>query len=163
MGVLWSWLGSEATGRAAEVRLLAPSPDERKQKPAPTSRVHQGTTLGARGVRLSSRSRKIAAGVLVAATLVVAGGFVLWRYLRGGPVEDRLDLVGAETQAFVTFLAVPEDRPLVDLIESLKRRPAGAGGEKRAEWLRSLSDPLSGMLMQRVRASALVETSGDGR
>jgi hypothetical protein len=98
-----------------------------------------------------------AASVLLGAG-VVAG---IWWFFRGGPVVDRLDLVGPQTQAFVTFLAVPEDHALQEVVESLRKRPTHAG-EKNTEWMSWFGDLMSGARAYHVRASALAEKLDDG-
>ena len=87
----------------------------------------------------------------------------VWWFLRGGPVVDRLDLVGPHTQAFVTFLAVPEDRALQEVVESLRKRRSHPGSEKTAEWMSWFGDLMSGARVYHVRASALAETLSDGQ
>jgi len=93
-------------------------------------------------------------GTLVFVLLVALG---LWWVLRPSPAADRLDLVGPETQGFVTFLAVPEDRALREVLDSLKKRSAAAGSDKQAEWIRSLGDTLSGAAIDHVRATGMIE------
>lgn len=97
---------------------------------------------------------------VVAIAVIVFG---VWWFLRGSPVVDRLELVGPETQAFVTFLAVPEDRALVEVIQSLKQRSVSKRGDKRAEWLSALNDLISGARIYHVRASAMVESLPGGQ
>ena len=82
--------------------------------------------------------------------------------MRGGPVPDRMELVGPTTQAFVTFLVVPEDRALLEVVDSLRRRSAEGGADRRAEWLRSLNDLISGARIYHVRATAIVEALPGG-
>lgn len=94
--------------------------------------------------------------------LAGAAGIAAWWAFRGGPVVDRLDLVGPETQAFVTFLAVPEDAPLAAVMDSLRKRAAGRAGSTHGEWLHSLNDLLSSARLSHVRASAMVESLPGG-
>ena len=114
--------------------------------------------------RQGAGARKLLIGCGAAAALLgaalVAG---VWWFMRGGPVGERLDLVGPRTQAFVTFLAVPEDRALQEVVESLRKRPAHAGDAKRTEWMGWLGDLLSGARVYHVRASALAESLDDGQ
>ncbi len=98
-------------------------------------------------------------GALVFVLLAALG---LWWFLRPSPAVDRLDLVGPETQGFVTFLAVPEDRALREVLDSLKKRSAAAGGDKQAEWIRSLGDTLSGAAIDHVRATGMIEALDEG-
>jgi hypothetical protein len=108
--------------------------------------------------------RKLLIGCGVVSALLGAGLVAgIWWFFRGGPVVDRLDLVGPQTQAFVTFLAVPEDGALQQVIDSLKRRPVPAGSEKTGEWLRWAGDFMSGARAYHVRATAMAETLDDGQ
>jgi hypothetical protein len=130
-----------------------------------TSPAGPGAPAGAadRPSRAGSGARKLLVGCGVVAALVgaalVAG---VWWFLRGGPVGERFDLVGPRTQAFVTFLAVPEDKALQEVVDSLRKRPALPGAEKHAEWMGWFGDLLSGARVYHVRASALVESLEGG-
>jgi len=117
-----------------------------------------------RAARVRPGARKLLIGCGIAAALVGAGLILsVWWFLRGGPVGDRLDLVGPRTQAFVTFLAVPEDKALQEVVDSLRKRPAHPGEEKHGEWMSWFGDLLSGARAYHVRASALAESLDDGQ
>jgi hypothetical protein len=117
-----------------------------------------------RSPRARPALRKLLIGCGVASALLGVGLIAgVWWFFRGAPVVDRLDLVGPQTQAFVTFLAVPEDRALQEVVESLRKRPVQPGGEKHAEWMSWFGDLMSGARVYHVRASALAETLPDGQ
>lgn len=109
-------------------------------------------------------SRGLRRSALAALILVlIAGAAATWWLLRPAPVVERLDLVGPETRAFATFLAVPEDRALREVIASIQKRSNSAPPQKRTEWIRSIGETLSGTAIDHVRATALVEALDDGR
>lgn len=83
-----------------------------------------------------------AAVVLVAAAAVATCAVGFWWLQRGGRVVQRTELVGPETQAFVTFIAASEDRALLDLFGTVERR-ASARKDGPPDWLHSLADFLS--------------------
>ena len=91
--------------------------------------------------------RRLALGCAAAAALVVllavaAGAAGLWWIKRGGPVVERTELVGPETQAFATFIATPKDRALLDLFASIERR-ADQKREGQLDWLHSIAEFLA--------------------
>lgn len=88
------------------------------------------------------RKGLIACGI-GAALLGAACAVGLWWIQRGGRVVERSELVGPETQAFVTFIAVPEDRALLDLFATVQQR-AAARYKNQPEWLHAFADFLSG-------------------
>src|SRR5439155_2794430 len=73
---------------------------------------------------------------------VAAGAAGLWWIKRGGPVVERTELVGPETQAFATFIATPKDRALLDLFASIERR-ADQKREGQPDWLHSFAEFLA--------------------
>ena len=80
---------------------------------------------------------------ILAALAVVTCTIGIWWVQRGGRVLHRTELIGPETQAFVTFIAAPEDRALVDLFATVERRVT-ARRENQPEWLHSFSEFLAG-------------------
>jgi len=104
--------------------------------------------------------------VVLWATFVAAlllAGLGAWWYTRPMPLADRLDLIGPGTQAYVSFLADGDDKALRDLLDSLKSRTAAGPQDSRSEWLRALGENLTGAALDRVRATGLVETLGEGQ
>ena len=80
----------------------------------------------------------IGCGLAVALGACVVG---IWWVQRGGRVVRRTELLGPETQAFVTFIADKGDPAVEDLLGSALRRLGASRSENQPEGLRIFHPP----------------------
>ena len=106
--------------------------------------------------------------LLIAAVAGTIGGY--WWLHRGGPIVDRLQLVGPQSEAFVTFIAEAGDPAVTDLSASVLRRLQAAKKESQPEGMRFVAEFLSGAGISKdperlfpFRATGTIENLPGGR